>query len=43
MPKQYYGDRAAEKDRKIRFERFKSHIIQKPIKTYSEDGTERTI
>ena len=43
MIKQFYGDRAAERDRKKRFERFKSNIVKKPVKVYDLDGKESTI
>ncbi len=43
MLQQYYGDREAESKRKKVFDRFKSHIVKKPIKVYDEDGKSRTI
>ena len=43
MLQQYYGDRKAEANRRKKFARFKSHIIQKPIKTYDKDGNSKTI
>ena len=43
MLQQYYGDKEAEANRRKKFARFKSHIVQKPIKTYDKDGKSTTI
>ena len=43
MLKQYYGDRQAEKQRRETFSRFKSNIIQKPMKIYDKDGKQKVM
>lgn len=43
MLEQYYGDSKKERERIKRFDRFKSHIVQKDIETYSEDGQKRMV
>lgn len=43
MLQEYYGDREAEKDRRERFKRFKSHIGKKTIDVISKDGEKRQI
>lgn len=43
MLEQYYGNRDAENRRIKTFDRFKSHIVQKQIDVYDEDGTKRKI
>lgn len=43
MLQQYYGNREAEARRVKTFDRFKSHVIQKEIEVYVEDGTKRKI
>ncbi len=43
MLQQYYGDREAESRREKTFDRFKSHIVQKEIDVYSEDGKKRKV
>ena len=43
MLQQYYGDRKAEANRREKFARFKSHIVQKSIQAYDKDGKSKTI
>lgn len=43
MLEQYYGDSKKENDRIKMFDRFKSHIVQKDIDTWSENGEKRRI
>lgn len=43
MLDQFYGDREAETKRIKTFDRFKSHIIQKSIDTYDEEGQKRKV
>lgn len=43
MLQQYYGDKKAEDRRNKIFDRFKSHVIQKEIDVYDEDGNKRKI
>ncbi len=43
MLQQYYGDRSAERRRRKTFDRFKSHVVKKPIEIYDTEGKKRTV